>query len=93
MQSQSSKVFPCLGGDAECEARQVQASADKCKQVARKGKTRLGDMQTHKLNSIYMYDSRMPSRWRWVSKNLLTDLPKRSREMIQTHTVRVMYWR
>lgn len=21
--------FPCLGGDAECEARQVQASADK----------------------------------------------------------------
>lgn len=67
--------FPCLGGDAECEARQAQASADKCKQVARKA--RLGDMQTHKLNSIYMYDSRTPSRWRWVSKNLLMKLPKR----------------
>lgn len=40
MQSQSSKVFPGLGGDAECEARQVQTSADKCKQVARKGKTK-----------------------------------------------------
>lgn len=73
-----------------------KASAGKCRQVqasCTQGKTRLGDMQTHKLNSIYMYDSRMPSRWRWVSKNLLTEIPKRGREMKQTHTVRVKYWR